>query len=356
MKKILSTLLAIVMLSLSACGATQVSPNSKQTESAVTGETIVLKIANSYNVNEMGGKAIAYFADYIEEHTGGSVKFERYMGGTLCALPEEFAFCSSGAIDVCTILQDMFISAVPYINIPGQIVGSPQDGVDFYNAILFDNTEVRAMVDEQAAKSNVIIIGSQPVGSMTYCCAKPIASLDELAKYKLGANRTQNIFEAAGLAVINVSVSDTYDSLSRGVCDASVLGLAPMMDLKWYEVAPNLLVSNLNSNSNFFTVNLDTWNKLSAEQQQVFYDAVDATSEYCVGLLDKAYASAKEVVEAAGGTFVIMPEEDDVKFNEAQFPIMAQMALEAAENLDAGDGMRLINQNCADYLGVDYAG
>lgn len=355
MKRAFITFLAVCLLlmSLSGCNASN-NPDETASNGAASENTLVLKLANGLNVTESASLSIAYFADYIEEHTNGAITFDRYLGGTLCSLPEEFSLCSSGAIDVCTLLQDMAINAVPYINIPAYATGGYEAGDDYYNAILFDDPEISQMVKEQAAKSNVIFLGAQTGGKSAYVCRKPFTGFADLSQHKFGTNRTMDVFESVGLQAVSVAIPDTYDSLSRGVCDASCLGLSAMMANKWYEVAPYVMVSNLTSDTNFFTVNLDTWNKLTEEQQQIFYDAAAAAADYIIQLNEEMEVEAEQVITDNGGTFGYFTEEDDAKYNQSAFTVMAAAAQKAADAIGDGENMTYILNACADYLGLEY--
>ena len=275
-QKAVILLLALIMVFFCmACGDNSSNAKSSgnagaaaESGKAKDNAPITLTVVNGYGLSDVGSKTLSAFCDYVEENTGGTIKFERYFGGTMCSLPEEFALVSSGAVDVITLLQDFVIADMPLCNIPGSTIDDQMGGINYWRYIMFENEQTSKLIEAEAAAQNVVFLDVQSGGIGAYVCRRAFSSWADLGAYKFGALRNSNIYEGLGLSCVAADPNDVYDSLSRGVYDSSGMGIGSVISQKWYEVAPYCLACKGFSGANYMTVNLDTWNSLTAEQQQ----------------------------------------------------------------------------------------
>lgn len=371
MKKTVCLLLALLtLLSLSACGGSspadetqtvQPAPEAAETvqeepaagQTEPVGEPIKLVMACGFGTNDLESITLNYLCDYVEEHTGGTVTFERYLGGTLCILPEEFSMMTSGAIDIIALLPDMALNSFPYINFPQMAEGSQEAAIDLFNYLVFENEETSALIQEQAETNNVKILGTSPAGLYAFASTKPAESLADLAGLKMGCTGTQEKYNRIGLTTVSTNSSDIYDSLSRGIYDCTAMGLTAVVNNKWYEVAPYCVLMEGYQAAPHYVMNLDSWNKLSEEQQAVFMEAAEKTCEYACELYAQSVASGADVIEEAGGMVNYFSEEDTTAFVKSFTTDYIAAARTAAENLGCQEGMEIILAAACEHLGMD---
>lgn len=371
MKKTVCLILALLTLfSLTACGdsapadgindgqqapedaaSVQEEPAAEQPEPM--GEPVTLVMACGFGTNDLESVALNYLCDYVEEHTGGTVTFERYLGGTLCILPEEFSMMTSGAIDIIALLPDMAINSFPYINFPQMAEGSQEAAIDLFNYLVFENEETSALIQEQAEANNVKILGTSPAGLFAFASTKPAESLSDLAGLKMGCTGTQEKYNRIGLTTVSTNSSDIYDCLSRGVYDCTAMGVSTVVSNKWYEVAPYCGLMEGYQAAPHYVMNLDSWNKLSAEQQAVFMEAAEKACEYACELSAQSIASSTDVIEEAGGTVNYFSQEDTTAFVKSFTTDYIAAARTAAENLGCQEGMETILAAACERLGMD---
>ena len=360
MKRIVTLFLVLCMLfALCACGAEEKTETAAEVSVTEGGEEKTessseekveprkLTVVNGYGLTDVGSLTLAAFCDYVEENTNGEITFDRYFGGTMCALPEEFALVSSGAADVCVLLQDFVIADMPLCNIPGSTIDDQMGGINYWRYIMFENEETAALIEAEATEHNVKFVDVQSGGIGSYVCTQEFHSWADLSNLKFGAVRNANIYEGLGLNVVTAETTDAYDCLSRGVYDANGMGLGSIVASKWYEVAPYCMSCAGYSACNYLTVNLDVWNSLTAEQQQVFKDAAALAAEMSVELNDEVVETAAEYFDEFGW----FSEEDSLAYNRLQFESIAATDREFAAAKGIEDQFDIIYDACMEYLG-----
>ena len=193
-------------------------------------------------------------------------------------------------------------------------------------------------------------------GANAFCAKYEFSDLDSLIS-GCGSfgNMDAAIFEKLGFQVTAVAPWDCYDSLQRGLIDATQMGFTPMVSMQWYQVAPYWALDGTYSAGNFVAANLSWWNTLSEDQQEIIRTASQEVSDWSMALYDEAIAEDVATVEEATGIpFVQFSDEDVARIWAATFDAKAEAALSAAEPNGKTEGMIKILQVCADVTGYDW--
>lgn len=370
LKKILSLLLALVMLmALCACGETTTektaepeaettAPEAETKAAAETGsaddlgEPVVLTAINAFSESDFAAICISHFCDLVEQESGGNITFNRYFGGTFCTVPEEFGYVSTGAADFCTILQDTALEQLLYWNtaVSGRDM---QEALDVCDYIFFENPETAALCDQQAEQAGVKILGVQTSGLIANVSTKPCTSYDDMVGMNYGTDFGSASYAAMGFNIVSTTIADVYEGLSRGLIDCSGSSLSAVVAYKWYEVAPNILICTESSTANFFTFNRDRWNSLTEAQQELLQRCVDETIEWEMEYYETLVDGWIETLEEAGCTVGYFTEDDDLEKLQIQLAVTYQSYLDLAENLGQLDEYNQIMKATFEYLGFD---
>jgi len=115
---------------------------------------------------------------------------------------------------------------------------------------------------------------------------------------------------------ITTNVEDIYESLSRGVYDSCYFAIAPMQILKLHEVSKAVLIPKITGITMFHLVNLDTWNSLPTDLQQVFRDAAAPTADFSITLNEEMEAQTIKAFQEEYGIEVntLSPEDQAILF------------------------------------------
>lgn len=370
LKKILSLLLALVMLmALCACGETTTEKTTEpeaettapeaETKAAAEigsaddlGEPVVLTAINAFSESDFAAICISHFCDLVEQESGGNITFNRYFGGTFCTVPEEFGYVSTGAADFCTILQDTALEQLLYWNtaVSGRDM---QEALDVCDYIFFENPETAALCDQQAEQAGVKILGVQTSGLIANVSTKPCTSYDDMIGMNYGTDFGSASYAAMGFNIVSTTIADVYEGLSRGLIDCSGSSLSAVVAYKWYEVAPNILICTESSTANFFTFNRDRWNSLTEAQQELLQRCVDETIEWEMEYYETLVDGWIETLEEADCTVGYFTEDDDLEKLQIQLAVTYQSYLDLAENLGQLDEYNQIMKATFEYLGFD---
>jgi TRAP-type C4-dicarboxylate transport system substrate-binding protein len=95
-----------------------------------------------------------------------------------------------------------------------------------------------------------------------------------------------NIIKYMGGAPVSMPFADAYQGLQKGVVEASIISTSQMVTFKMYEVAKYLYTAYLTPSAAVITINLDTWNKLPKDMQDLLMtcgqNASKSTNDYFI--------------------------------------------------------------------------
>jgi TRAP-type C4-dicarboxylate transport system substrate-binding protein len=333
--------------------ATTAAPETTTTTVAAQ-EPITLKYASTFQETESGGKIIQHFCDYVEDKTAGAVKFDIYFGGTLGNNMEELGLVSSGSVDMISFGHPPYADQVPLLNFPMWAPPDAQTAVDYFNFLVFENPDTSALIQAEAAANNIIYLGFTSGGGNVFISKEPFTKLSDLVGKKFGAGGSIPAFEALGYTIVQTFPPDTYENLSRGVIDATQMGFVPTVNLKWYEVAKYYMWDGTYAAGNAFSVNLDTWAKLTPETQQIFRDAAKDTEAFSLELDAKDTEANLKVLADAGVTVGTLSPEDQALWWKNLFDASAVDCMTRAEKLGITDNMITVLKAAAEFTKVEW--
>jgi len=387
MKKTLALLLALAMIfALAACGggqsaapaaeapaaeaeapaaeapaeeapAAEAEAEEPAEEEPATGvEPVDISFSTNFQETETGGQIIHKWIDLLAEYSDGAITVTPYWGGTLFGDPDILDGLESGAVNMTTFGHMPHTGTLNYLGFPGFAPGGTEGALEMFNEVCFNNPETSALVQGELAEHDIIFLNVLPGGANAYCAKYEFSDLDSLiAGCGSFGNMDAAIFEKLGFQVSAVAPWDAYDSLQRGLIDATQMGLTPMVSMQWYQVAPYWALDGTYTAGNFISANLTWWNGLTPEQQEIIQRASDDVAAWSMDMyntdIDKDIAT---VEEATGNAFVQFSDEDIARIWAATFDAKADAALEAAAANGKTEGMLKILQVCADVTGYDW--
>ena len=331
MKKILAMLLALAMVfALCACGQTEEAaeePAAEVAEEPVAeveeAEDVVEEGAEieplditfncTYAETEIGGELAQYFADQCEELSGGAITVNISFGETLFTSADQLDAVGTGAVEMCELGHSNHSDVLPLLcSFPDYAPDSIQNALDYFNYLLFDNAETSAILTAEAEAAGVKYLNVTAGGANAFVAKYEFDSLDSLIEGSTAfGNMLGDKYIKLGIAnVVAVFPWDYYSSFDTGLMDSTQMGSSAMFSMGVQEVAQYWMYDNTYTAGNFFTVNLDWWNGLSAEQQAVLQQAADAVEAYSVECYTDALATEASDLEAAGCTLIEMTDEE----------------------------------------------
>lgn len=373
MKKALALLLAAMMLvaTLSACGSTgggtqSPAPSEPAGPSASTPadnnggdgaiDPLSIKFSSTYQEAETGGQILQYFMDQVSELSGGAVTVDMSWGGTLFDALGELDAVADGAVNMIALGHMPHLNTLNYLSFPSFAPGGTQAALDYFNTLMFDDPETSALIQGEAESYGIKYLNVIAGGANALCTSFAFTDLDSMIK---GSSSFGNFmaaqWESLGFQVTALTPPEVYDGFNRGMIDATQMGLAPMVSMSWFEVAPYWALDGTYTAGNMFTVNLDWWNSLTDAQRNVIQQAADATEAYSATIYDDAIAGdIAKVEEATGNQFVEFDQADLDRLWASCFEPTADSALKTAETSGKTEGMITILEKAAEITNYDW--
>ncbi|MEL7344199.1 MAG: TRAP transporter substrate-binding protein [Pseudomonadota bacterium] len=179
-----------------------------------------------------------------------------------------FRLLGDGVYDVAMTVADYAVADAPEL-----------EGLDVpLLALTADEARVmvdaaRPMVDEiYANRFNSKVLAIAPYPPQVVFCNAEVSELSDLEGLKIRASgrMTAKFLEALGAEGVNVSFSEVPGALQKGVVDCAVTGAGSGYSAGWWEVSTHLMAIPLGGWDSVVTaMNMDRWNSLSAEKQEL---------------------------------------------------------------------------------------
>lgn len=311
MKKIIAALLSGTMaLSLAACTNSSSAPATtaapvKDTAAASTaaatageekaqteapaGEAYTFKFALQNGESHPLCQGVARFGEILEEKSGGRMKLELFYSGTLGDKASTVQGMQTGTIDAAMLMSGVIAD-----------YGCDELGV-FTLPYLFDSVaharafekgeQGKALLDTvQSSGSSMVCIGAYQESARNYFFTKKRVEKPEDMKNMQIRCQEGSIYydsvEAVGAFAQSVAFSELYSALQSGVVDGAEQPLSGFVNNAFQEVSDYYVMDQHEISPNLILFSEVTWNRLSAEDQQLIRDCFQESVPYFEELSD----------------------------------------------------------------------
>ncbi|MGO4854213.1 TRAP transporter substrate-binding protein [Phaeovulum sp. W22_SRMD_FR3] len=205
------------------------------------------------------------FADEVQTATNGEVIISVKAAGALGFKgPDQLTAVRDGLVDMADINISQQVGVDPMFGAEGvPFLIDSMDGLKAYHAFL------RPVFEELAAKHNQKILYMVPSPAQYVYVNKDIQSIDDFRGIPVrGADKnTVDIISAIGMNGVVMPWGELLPALASKRVEGVATSATSGVDGKFWEFLKNIYPTNHTWGSNAVTINLDTWNKLSAEDQ-----------------------------------------------------------------------------------------
>lgn len=200
--------------------------------------------ASQFNDEHAFTKALVKFEELVQKYSGKKINFVLHKNSELGLEKDYFAYMNQGkAVDYAIVSpahMSTFSRAAPFIDAPFIF-----RDLHHWNKVL-DADLLKPIADEIAQKADVMLIGYAGGGTRNIFATKPIHNMAELKGLKIrvqGAPIWSRTFAAAGMAPTVIAYNEIYNAIQNGVIQAGENEAAGVEQMKFYEVGPNLAIT-----------------------------------------------------------------------------------------------------------------
>ena len=207
-------------------------------------QVITLQGASQFNDDHAFTKAMVKFEELVKKYYGKPINFVLHKNSSLGLEKQYFEYMAQGkAVDYAIVSpahMSTFSRAAPFIDAPFLF-----RDLDHWNKVL-DADLLKPVADEIAQKADVMLIGYAGGGTRNIFINKPMGSLADIKGLKVrvqGAPIWSRTFQAAGMAPTVIAYNEVYNAIQNNVIAAGENEAAGVEQMKFYEVAPNLAMT-----------------------------------------------------------------------------------------------------------------
>jgi TRAP-type transport system periplasmic protein len=302
-------------------------------------QTITLNGASQFNDEHAFTKAMVRFEELVKQYYGKPINFILHKNSSLGLEKQYFEYMAQGkAVDYAIVSpahMSTFSKAAPFIDAPFLF-----RDLDHWNKVL-DADILAPIAEEIAKKADVMLIGYAGGGVRNIFINKPMGSLAEIKGLKVrvqGAPIWSRTFAATGMSPTVIAYNEVYNAIQNNVIGAGENEAAGVESMKFYEVAPNLAMTEHAITIRPLCFSAKTFKALPPDLQQAILKAGKEAGAYGRQVESTEDAQKLDALEKAGKLKRI-PFKDRPEMAKLVEPVLAAYAKE----IDAEGILQKIN-------------
>jgi tripartite ATP-independent transporter DctP family solute receptor len=237
-------------------------------------ETIRLKGATQFGEEHAFTRTIRKFEQLVVEYYSGPLDFELYLNRELGLEKDYFAYMSQGiSVDygiVSPAHMSTFSKSAPLMDVPFLY-----RDIEHWNKVL-ESDAFDPIGQEITDNADVMLIGYAGGGIRNLIAKQPVTNMDQLKGLTIrvmGAPIQTQMFQAIGASPTVISYDEVYNAMQTGVIDAAENEAAGMQQMKFYEVGPEICLTQHAITVRPLCFGGKTFRRLPAELQQAILRA-----------------------------------------------------------------------------------
>src|SRR6266545_596666 len=295
---------------------------------ASTQQAVTLHGAVQFNDDHAFNKSLLKFEELVKTYYGKPITFVLHRNSELGLEKDYFAYMNQGiSVDygiVSPAHMSTFSKGAPFIDAPFLF-----RDLDHWNKVL-DQDVLKPIADEIAQKADVMLIGYAGGGVRNIFVNRPVRNLAEMKGLKVrvqGAPIWSRTFAATGMSPTVIAYNEVYNAIQNGVIAAGENEAAGVEQMKFYEVGPNLSMTEHAITIRPICFSGKTFRKLPTDLQQAILKAGKEAGAHGRQIESSEDAAKLETMEKAGKLKRIA-FSDRAEMKKLVDPVMAAYAKE----------------------------
>jgi len=291
-------------------------------------QVITLHGASQFNDDHAFTKAMVKFEELVKKYYGKPINFVLHKNSELGLEKQYFEYMAQGkAVDYAIVSpahMSTFSKAAPFIDAPFLF-----RDLAHWNKVL-DADLLKPVADEVAAKADVMLIGYAGGGTRNIFSNKPASNMAELKGLKVrvqGAPIWSKTFAATGMSPTVIAYNEVYNAIQNGVIQAGENEAAGVEQMKFFEVGPNLIMTQHAITIRPLSFSGKTFKKLPADLQAAIIKAGKEAGAYGRQIESSEDSAKLDALEKAGKLKKVN-FTDRAAMKKAVDPVMAAYAKE----------------------------
>jgi TRAP-type transport system periplasmic protein len=308
LKKALTFLSSILLISsLAACSDTEDS-SAKATNDTEKAETMIIKLGHVTNDQSAIHKGSVKFAELVKEKSDGTMEVQVIPGGQLGSEKDLVESTQIETIQItipsAAVLSN-FVPKAAVLTLPYVIKGN-NEREKYQTFVELAKTDVYKEIGTEAETVNLVAfpeavwwVGDRHVTTKD----KPVKTPADVKGLKIrtpDASAHTEPFKIMDANVTPMNISEVYMSLSTGTIEAQENSVNQIYTNKFYEVQKYVNLTGHMTQNELPVVSLNWWKKLTDEQKNIVNEAMLESGEYMSELQLTANEEELEILKNEG--------------------------------------------------------
>ena len=236
---------------------------------AVQAET-KMDLATTYSGQNLHARTLRDFAQQVKEASNGEIIISVQEGGAMGLKDEDhFTAVADGIVPMASVLMGAAVGTSPIY----ALSTSPFLVQGFEEAKLLRNIAM-PYYEEEAKRLNQKILYTCPWPPSAVHAKRPIKEYEDLKGLRIRTydKKGTEVLQKAGANAVVMSWGDVYPALATGTIDSVLTSTTSAVAGNFWEVLTDTTLVNFAIPLNMININLDTFNSLPQEQQDILVD------------------------------------------------------------------------------------
>lgn len=332
MKKLVSLLLVLCLFGgmLAGCGqsassaapaapadsapADQAPADAGSEPAADDGEVFIMQLGHGQSTTSPRHRTCEMFKEMVEERTNGHVQVEIFPAGQLGNETEMTEAVSMGTLQAIRGGRSDYLPQITLLALP-MVCDSMEDVRKVCSSDF-----VADMLSTVEAEHNmkVLVVTNDNGFHQITNNVRPILSPDDLkgVKMRTSIEVITLAMEAFGASTVSIPFTDLYMALKTNVADGQENPVAMIDAQKFYEVQKYCSIINYQYCAEITYVNLDWWNSLPTEYQDIISECAQIMVEENDRIVEEENEQYIENIKNNGCEVTFLTQEQRESFRE----------------------------------------
>lgn len=257
------------------------------------------------------------FAQEVEKATQGRIKITVYPGGVLVKAPDHYDAAVTGIVDFGYVVHGYTPGKFPLtsvIELPF-LFSSAVHGTRVFHELWKRFPEFA----KEHSGVKVCWVWAGDTGQL-FTTKKMVRSMEDLKGMKIRTHSLvlKSTLEILGAVPVTLPISELYEALQKGVIDGCITPWSAIYDFGLHEVVKYATVSNFYVPSFAMVMNINSFNRLSPEDQKVLDEMMgEKMGLKAATVYDKAAQLGIDVLKKKGATIYTLTKDEQERWKKA---------------------------------------
>ena len=279
-----------------------------------SGDETVYRLSVSFHDSGQALKTqyVQQWADDVNSASNGRLEVTVYAGGTLAGSGEVLDAVKQQSCDIGVCFSGFFPGQFPLSDVITMPLAGIDNSVQGTN-VLWDLWETVPEMQAEYEDYKVIMLYAGP--NKILSTKNHVSTVEDMTCLKLraAAGTATDMSAAWGATPMNISSSELYQSMEKGVIDGYIIDYTGVNAWSLYEVTSSYTELPFYTQSWAVLMNLDSWNNLPDDLKAIIDE--NSTRERSLGfgeLNEQEANDARTMAQEEFGSTIIVPTEEQL--------------------------------------------